>query len=124
RYPDAKFLLTKMGRGIQSIYDSVLAVSLRNSNVFLDMTHTSPAHLTHAVSAIGANRIMYGSDWSATWQNLAIPPDVHSLGFNLIERAELDHESIDRILSQTAKSCFELGSRISDNSGEPAGDMP
>ena len=111
RYPHARILLTKMGRGTVSIFDSVIAVTMRNANVYLDMTHTTPEHLTEAVHMLGAARIMYGSDWSATWQHLSAPNDVHGLALDIVQTANISNDDRNLILAGTARQFFKLDAK-------------
>ena len=50
--------------GIQGSFDACLSVAMRNANVYFDATDTSPEHLRKAISIIGAQRILFGSDLS------------------------------------------------------------
>src|SRR5262245_33477838 len=63
RHPEVPIILTKMGRGIDHYFESALAVAMRNTNVYFDTVTTTAAHLRRAVHTIGAERIMFGTDW-------------------------------------------------------------
>jgi hypothetical protein len=45
---------------------------MQNANVYFDMTDTTAEHLRHAISIIGSQRIMNGSDLSAIASNHAM----------------------------------------------------
>ncbi|WP_333833825.1 amidohydrolase family protein [Rubrimonas sp.] len=103
-FPTVPIVFTKMGRGIQASFDACLAVAMRNANVYFDMTDTTAAHLRHAISVIGADRIMYGSDLSAM-------SAYHSTLDNLrtaIE-ARLSAEEREQIAWKTANQIYKLG---------------
>jgi predicted TIM-barrel fold metal-dependent hydrolase len=103
-FPTVPIVFTKMGRGIQASFDACLSVAMRNANVFFDMTDTTAAHLRHAISVIGADRIMYGSDLSAM-------SAYHSTLDNLrtaIE-ARLSAEEREQIAWKTANQIYKLG---------------
>ena len=51
RYPDVPVILTKMGRGLTTYYETCIAVAMRNANVHFDVVGTSPEHLRHALSS-------------------------------------------------------------------------
>ena len=67
--PTVPIVLTKMGRGIQRSFDACLSVAMRNANVYFDATDTTAEHLRKAISVIGSDRIMYGSDLSGISSN-------------------------------------------------------
>jgi uncharacterized protein len=103
-FPTVPIVLTKMGRSIQASFDACLSVAMRNSNVYFDMTDTSPEHLREAISIIGAERIMYGSDLSAISSN-------HSERENLSTAIEtrLSAEERENIAWKTANQIYKLG---------------
>jgi hypothetical protein len=93
-----------MGRSIQASFDACLSIAMRNANVYFDATDTSAEHLRKAISIIGAQRIMYGSDLSAISSN-------HSIADNLrtaIE-ARLSAEEREQIAWKTANQIYKLG---------------
>lgn len=103
-FPTVPIVFTKMGRGIQASFDACLSVAMRNANVFFDMTDTTAEHLRHAISIIGSERIMYGSDLSAM-------SAYHSTLDNLrtaIE-ARLSAEEREDIAWRTANKIYKLG---------------
>ena len=57
---------------MQGSFDACLSVAMRNANVYFDATDTSPEHLRKAISVIGAQRILFGSDLSGASVNYAI----------------------------------------------------
>jgi len=97
-------VLTKMGRGIQASFDACLSVAMRNANVYFDMTDTSPEHLRKAISIIGAQRIMFGSDLSAIASNHAILDNLKTC----IE-TRLSAEEREQIAWKTANQIYKLG---------------
>lgn len=103
-FPTVPIVLTKMGRGIQASFDACLSVAMRNANVYFDMTDTAPEHLRHAISIIGAQRIMYGSDLSAIASNHAILDNLRTC----IE-ARLSAEEREHIAWKTANQVYKLG---------------
>jgi predicted TIM-barrel fold metal-dependent hydrolase len=103
-FPTVPIVLTKMGRSIQASFDACLSVAMRNANVYFDATDTSAEHLRKAISIIGAQRIMYGSDLSAMSSN-------HSIADNLITAIEtrLTAEEREQIAWKTANQIYKLG---------------
>jgi uncharacterized protein len=103
-FPTVPIVLTKMGRSIQASFDACLSVAMRNANVYFDATDTSAEHLRQAMSIIGAQRIMYGSDLSAISSN-------HSEMDNLRTAIEtrLSAEESEQIAWKTANQIYKLG---------------
>jgi predicted TIM-barrel fold metal-dependent hydrolase len=103
-FPTVPIVLTKMGRSIRASFDACMSVAMRNANVYFDMTDTSAEHLREAISIIGAQRVMYGSDLSAISSN-------HSTKDNLITAIEtrLTAEEREHIAWKTANQIYKLG---------------
>lgn len=108
RHPSVPIVLTKMGRGIQHLFDNALVVALRNDNVFFDTVGTTPEHLRRAAGELGSDRIMFGTDWSATWRWVREPGDVHAMRLGTIEAAGLSAQERDDVLWRTANRVFGL----------------
>lgn len=103
-FPTVPIVLTKMGRSIRAPFDARLAVAMRNANVSFDMTDTTAEHLRAAISIIGSDRIIYGSDLSAI-------SAYHSTLDNLrtaIE-ARLKAKERENIARKTANEAHKLG---------------
>ena len=121
RHPDVPIILTKMGRGIGYYFDTAMAVAQRNTNVFFDTVGTIGSHLRIAVDKIGAERIMFGTDWSATWRWISKPADLHTIRLKTLDDAGLSEEEKEQILWKTAARVFNLGVDnypLSNNRGE------
>ena len=107
-YPDVPIILTKMGRSLETYFEPSLTVAMRNSNVYFDVVGTNPKHLRVAIDAIGSDRIMFGSDWSATWRWLSDPAPLYTIRKNVLNAANLTEEEQDNILWKTADNVFKL----------------
>jgi len=108
RHPDVPIVLTKMGRGIGYYFDTSLAVAMRNTNVYFDTVGTSGSHLRIAVDKIGAERIMFGTDWSATWRWISKPADLHTIRLKTLDEAKLSYSEREQILWKTAAQVFKI----------------
>lgn len=108
RNPHVKIILTKMGRGIDHYFQSALAVAMRNVNVYFDTVGTTPHHLKQAVEMIGADRIMFGTDWSGTWKWVREPADLYTMRLSTIMNAKLSSDDQEKILWQTASKLYCL----------------
>ena len=103
-FPTVPIVLTKMGRGIQGSFDACLSVAMRNANVFFDMTDTTAEHLRKAISVIGAQRIMYGSDLSGISSNYSTLDNLRTCIM-----ARLSAEEREWIAWKTANHAYKLG---------------
>jgi predicted TIM-barrel fold metal-dependent hydrolase len=108
RWPDTPVILTKMGRSVQTYFDHALVVAMRNQNVILDVVGTRPDHLRQAIDAIGSKRILFGTDWSATWRWVRKPADLYSLRLGVLDKAGLTEEEHEDILWRNAVRVFKL----------------
>lgn len=108
RNPAVPIVLTKMGRSIQHLFDNALVVALRNDNVYFDTVGTTPAHLRRAVDELGSDRIMFGTDWSATWRWVRDPGDVHQMRLATIDEAGLTAAEREDVLWRTAAKVFRI----------------
>jgi predicted TIM-barrel fold metal-dependent hydrolase len=103
-FPTVPIVLTKMGRSIRASFDACLSVAMRNANVYFDMTDTSAEHLREAISVIGAQRIMYGSDLSAISSNYSIMENSRTA-----LETRLSADESEQIAWKTANQIYKLG---------------
>ncbi|MCW5704915.1 MAG: amidohydrolase [Bradyrhizobium sp.] len=108
RHSDVPIILTKMGRGMQYYFDAAMTVAMRNSNVHFDTPGTTPEHLRKALDTIGSKRILFGSDWSATWRWVKKPVDLYTKQFKLLEAARLSDDEREDILWRNAVRLFQI----------------
>ena len=108
RWPETPVILTKMGRSLQTYFDHAMVVAVRNQNVLFDVVGTRPDHLRHAIDAIGSKRILFGTDWSATWRWIRKPADLYTLRLDVLEKAGLTDEERQDILWRNAVRVFGL----------------
>ncbi len=106
--PDVPVILTKMGRSIQHMFDNAMMVALRNANVYFDIVGTSPAHLRHALDKLGSERILFGTDWSATWRWMTKPADIYTQRLGTVQAAELTETERENVLWRNAARLFKL----------------
>jgi predicted TIM-barrel fold metal-dependent hydrolase len=107
-YPDVTIILSKMGRGIGYYFDMSMAVACRNANVYLDVVGTKPDHLRAAVDAIGAERILFGTDWTHTWRFVREPMPLYPLRLKVVDDAGLTPAQRESILHRNAAAVFGL----------------
>jgi len=107
-HPKAPIILTKMGRAITRYFESAMVVALRNVNVYFDVVGTSPEHLRLAVDQLGADRILFGTDWSTTWRWLRKPASLHEIRMKVLDDARLSPAERQQILWKNAAKLFKL----------------
>ena len=103
-FPDVPIVLTKMGRGFRSSFDTCMVVAMRNANVFFDMTESPSDHVREALQRIGPSRIMFGTDLSAISVNYS-----YKHGFALFNATEPDTEELEWMAWRTANDVYRLG---------------
>jgi len=118
RHRKAPIILTKMGRSITRYFESALVVAMRNVNVYFDVVGTSSEHLRLAIDKIGADRIMFGTDWSTTWHWLRVPGPLHEIRMKVLDDAELTDAEREQILWKTAAKLFGLAPLAEQSSRE------
>src|SRR5215217_5262545 len=92
RHPTVPIILTKMGRSIGRYFDSAMTVAMRNINIYFDVVGTNPEHLRIAVDKLGPHRVLFGTDWSATWRWISVPTTLHKLRMKVVDDAKLTEE--------------------------------
>ena len=107
RYPQVPIIIGKMGRGTHH-FETALSVALRNVNVYFDTVGTTGAHIRVAVDALGADRIMFGTDWSPTWRWLSDPADIYTMRKQLLDDAVLSGSERELIEWRTASRVYGL----------------
>ena len=112
RYPETPIILTKMGRGLVTYFEPCLAVAMRNANVYFDVVGTSPEHLRKALDSIGSKRILFGSDWSATWRYVREPAELYTMRLKVLDDAHVTDEERDDILWRNTARVFKLGEDV------------
>lgn len=108
RYPEVPIVLTKMGRAIQHYFESALIVAMRNPNVYFDTTSTTTEHLRRAVETIGADRIMFGTDWSPTWRCVEEPEPLYPARLKVVLNSGIPEEDVEWVLWKTAVELYGL----------------
>jgi predicted TIM-barrel fold metal-dependent hydrolase len=108
RFPKVPVILTKMGRSITRYFDSAMTVAMRNVNVYFDVVGTNPQHLRTAIDKLGPDRVLFGTDWSATWRWLSVPATLHQIRMKVLDDAKLTDTERGSILWKNAARLFKL----------------
>jgi predicted TIM-barrel fold metal-dependent hydrolase len=105
-YPEVPIIITKMGRGYDFIFEMALAVAYKHVNVYFDVVHAPPPHIERAVAELGADRIMFGTDWSPGWRAQA--GDIYGLGLKKVAGLNITEEAKEQIRWKTAAALFKM----------------
>lgn len=105
-YPDVPIIITKMGRGYSFIFEMALAVAYKHANIYFDVVQAPAAHIERGVAELGADRIMFGTDWSPTWR--AEAGDIYRVNLQKMDALKISPEAKQTILGETASKLFAL----------------
>lgn len=109
RFPDMPIVLVKMGRGYSFIFEMCLAVAFKHENIYLETSQAQPEHIRKAVSELGANRVVFGTDWTGTWRSLFLPRGgIYRHNLEVIEQADLTSEERAWVCGKTTAELFGL----------------
>lgn len=108
RYPDVPIILTKMGRSLITYFEPCMAVGLQNENVYFDVVGSKADHLRQALDSLSSERIMFGSNWSATWSCVWAPAPLYTMCLKVLEDANSTEEQRENILWRNAARLFKL----------------
>jgi predicted TIM-barrel fold metal-dependent hydrolase len=105
-FPEVPIVITKMGRSYSFIFEMALAVAYKHYNVFIDVVQADPSHIERAVSELGADRIMFGTDWSPTWR--AEAGDIYKKNLKKMGDLKLTPEDREWIMWKTSAGLFKI----------------
>jgi predicted TIM-barrel fold metal-dependent hydrolase len=108
RFPEVPFIITKMGRGYDALFEMCLLIAFKHDNVYLDTVQSRPEHVRRAVAEIGADRILFGSDWEQTWAALKTPADLYTRSLAIVDDAGLSEAEQEWVLGKTAATLFRI----------------
>jgi len=114
QWPDVKWVLIHSGGSFDHLdgYEA-LRVAYSFENIYMDTSKTTARIITEAVKGIGAERLVYGSDWNRPEMKAYGPFHYrmayqHWWGLNQIAMADITEEQRDTILYRTATRLLKL----------------
>ena len=111
RFPEVPIIITKMGRGFLFIFEVALGIAYRHLNVYLDTVQAPADHIARAVRELGADRVLFGSDWVPTWtQGYASMGGLYANALAAVNDAELSDDEADWVLGRTCAELFGIKS--------------
>jgi uncharacterized protein len=109
RYPDVPIIIVKMGRGYSFIFEMSLAVAFKHENVYLETSQARPEHIRQAVSELGADRVVFGTDWTGTWRSLYMPKGgIYKASMEVIDAAGLRSEEKNLVCGGNTARIFGI----------------
>ncbi len=108
QFPETPFTLTKMGRGYNFIFEICLALATKHDNVYLDTVQSPAEHVARAVREVGAERVIYGTDWDPTWRPLNLPEGIYARTLAVIDDAGLTDGQKEQVLGKTAATLYGM----------------
>jgi predicted TIM-barrel fold metal-dependent hydrolase len=110
-FPQVPIILTKMGRGYDFLFEICLFIAFKHTNVYLDSVQAPARHIARAVKEIGADRVLFGSDWDLVWRELGQSDgqsNIYSNALAVLRDAGLSQEDQDWVLRRTATELYQL----------------
>jgi len=108
RFPEVPIVITKMGRGYDFLFEMCLIVAFKHDNVYLDTVQSKPAHVARAVAEIGAERVMFGTDWEQTWSALKTPDDLYTRSLAIVNDSGISDAQKAWVLGKTAATLYGI----------------
>jgi predicted TIM-barrel fold metal-dependent hydrolase len=108
RFPEVPIVITKMGRGYDALFETCLMIAFKHDNVYLDTVQSKPAHVAEAVSQIGANRVIFGTDWEQTWAALKTPADIYTRSLAIVDESGISEADKEWVLGKTAATLWGI----------------
>jgi predicted TIM-barrel fold metal-dependent hydrolase len=108
RFPDVPIVITKMGRGYDFLFEMCLMIAFKHGNVYLDTVQSTSKHVATAVDAIGADRVIFGTDWEQTWSALKTPADLYTRSLAIVEESGISDAQREWVLGKTAATLFGI----------------
>jgi predicted TIM-barrel fold metal-dependent hydrolase len=106
-YPEVPIIFNHMGCSDRLFFDQALMVARRHERVFLQTSHTRTEFVEEAVNAIGADRVLFGSDFNVEYRSKARSLGIDIVGINIrtVSEARISDDAKEKIF---AKNLAEL----------------
>ena len=108
RFPEVPFVITKMGRSYDFIFEIALAVAYKHWNVYFDTAQSRPDHVARAVRELGADRVMFGTDWCDIWREYNEPAGIYPNSLEMVQKAGLSETEREWVLGRTAATLYSV----------------
>ena len=88
-----------------------LLIAFKHQNVYLDTVQAPAKHIARAVKEVGADRVLFGSDWDRVWREMGLAggnSNIYRSALAVIEEAGLSADEKEQVLSRTAAELYRL----------------
>lgn len=101
-FPDVPFLVGHLGGNDETYFLNSILLARQHSNVFLTASVTTQQHIEHAVAEIGAERLLFGTDWSGSRPVLEHEAGIsaYEYAINCVRRAAIEEHERELILGE------------------------
>ena len=107
-FPDVPIIVMKMGRSYDTFFEMALALATKHDNIYLETAQAPVHHIERAVREVGAQRVIFGTDWCSTWRQVAAPHNMYELAVDVIDQADISDADREWILGGTAAELFRV----------------
>ncbi len=109
-FPDVPLIVAHMGRQDVTFFEAALMLARKYPHVHLTTSLTRPDFVARVVEELGAERVLFGSDWSILLGPRARTKgiDVHACHLELIEAAALSERDRELILGESLARLLDL----------------
>jgi predicted TIM-barrel fold metal-dependent hydrolase len=102
-YPDVPIIVAHMGGRFLRHFEAALMLGLRHRNIYYSTANVPAEFITRGAQQIGADRMVWGSDWA--WRSVKPPAPAthlaHEPNLAALEQAELTPAQREAILGRT-----------------------
>lgn len=91
-----------------TFFEMALALATKHDNIYLETAQAPVHHIERAVREVGAQRVIFGTDWCSTWRQVAAPHNMYELAVDVIDQADISDADREWILGGTAAELFRV----------------
>jgi predicted TIM-barrel fold metal-dependent hydrolase len=109
-YPDVPIMVGHLGGHYLRHFEAAMMLGRRHKNTYFTTPNATPEFITRAVEVVGAERLIWGSDWA--WRSVKPPaPTVrlgHEANLAVLQQADITPAQRETILSKTLAQLLNL----------------
>jgi predicted TIM-barrel fold metal-dependent hydrolase len=109
-YPTVPIIMNHMGCSDRIFFDQALMVARRHERVYFNTSHTRTEFVEEAVKALGAERVMFASDFNVEYRKKARSLGIDIVGINIatVANARISDEAKERVFAGNAAELFKI----------------
>jgi predicted TIM-barrel fold metal-dependent hydrolase len=109
-YPDVPIIIAHMGGRFLRHFEAALMLGLRHRNIYYSTANVPPEFITRGAQHVGADRMVWGSDWA--WRSVKPPAPATHLGHEanlaVLQQADLTPAQREAILGRTLAELLDI----------------